>query len=346
MDTYLKEIFFKIFLFILFLKPITSSLMAILVNYITGIDIWAYGDFEYYTQNNIIGPNFLYGTFISLIGAKSLSDTILVILAGFISIIIDTICIYIFIINFKLTKLAIAMYLLFSLHPYFSYYTFKLDTLIFSKLACALFLYGLLTNQDRKIKFLNYMLLLLSMFRASSLIFLVSIVFNNSKTLFKKQKIHLLIIVILSVITITINYSYFEIMLSSKKEFGWSIEYTKTIFGEFGSVIDIIIHYTSRVFVLFGGRESLYVYKFSYFEQAQFPNFELFIFIFFVCFHLLCLFSFVTYSIKKNILIPVLVALLMLALSIFTVGHMRYLISYYPFILLGWLYIGSVKRQI
>jgi len=337
--------FLRIFFIILLLKPLTSLVMVTIVFYATDISVWSYGDFEFYKENHILGPNFLYGIFVSLIGAESLANIILVILASFISIITDTICVYIFIMNFKVTKLFFVMYLLFSLHPYFSYYTFKLDTMIFGKLACAVFLFKLLSHQAKG-KFLNYTMLLMSMFRASSFIFIISIFLKNPKILFQKDKMHWGIILILTFTVIAINYAYFDMMLSSKKDFGWSVEYTKAKFGEFGTIIDITIHYLIKLFVLLGGREAVYVYKFAYFENATYPNLELLIFMIFALFHLMSLGAFILFSIKSKISAAVIISLLMLILSMFTFGHMRYLIVYYPFIMMGWLYIGSVERDL
>jgi len=66
----------------------------------------------------------------------------------------------------------------------------------------------------------------------------------------------------------------------------------------------------------------------------------------FALFHLMSLGAFILFSIKSKISAAVIISLLMLILSMFTFGHMRYLIVYYPFIMMGWLYIGSVERDL
>jgi hypothetical protein len=49
---------------------------------------------------------------------------------------------------------------------------------------------------------------------------------------------------------------------------------------------------------------------------------------------------------KNAIFFPVIISLLLLVFCIFTVGHMRYLVTYYPFILFGWLNIFAVKKSL
>ena len=152
---------------------------------------------------------------------------------------------------------------------------------------------------------------------------------------------HWAFLIFLSLGVLALNDTYFNLIAATSDGFGWTVEYTRSIVGEFGAIADAIINYALRTWVLFGGREAIYVTKFSFFENSMHPNSWYIIISGLALFHILCFASFINFAKKSKVLLPVLISLFILVFCIFTVGHMRYLNSYYPIILLGWLHLWS-----
>lgn len=307
-------------------------------------DLWKYSDFADYNEGYSIGPNFLYALFVYGIGADTIANPVLVALAVFFSALIDTASIYLFQQHFKIKTFTIFMYLVFCCHPYFSFYTFRLDTLFFSKLACLSFLYWLFYRDLIKTEIIKYLILFLSMFRLSSLIFLLPIIFKDLFLLNSKNIIQLISIASVSAMVLFLNTGYVGIVFSAAKNLNWTLNYTQSIVGEFGFLVDYIIHYIIRFFLLLGGREAIYAYQIEYFISSEAVVLEVVAFFTLAFFHFICFLSFLLFSKKKMVLIPVLLSLSLLVLCLFTVGHMRYLVGYYPIILLGWLLIGAQTK--
>ena len=312
-------------------------------------DMWAYGDFVSYQKATFPGPNFLYGIFINKISAEAISNPILVVLAILFSVFIDVGCAHLFIQKFKITTLTVIMYLIFCLHPYFSFFIFRFDTLFFSKMACLLFLYYIFYRHLINANLVKYTILFLSMFRLTALLFLFSIILHDlflSKSKNKKVNLfHLSLVLCLSFLILFLNSGYSDKLFGASQQHGWTLDYTRGVFGEYGLIFDYIIHYFSRAMIILGGRDRIYIEQFEYFKLIEFVYFELTAFFTLAIFHLVCLVSFIRFSKKQMVLIPVLSSLSLLVLCLFTVGHLRYLVGYYPIILLGWLFIGAQVKS-
>lgn len=311
-------------------------------------DMWAYGDFAEYQKGNFPGPNFLYGIFINKISAEAISDPILVVLAILFSVLIDVGCAHLFIQKFKITILTVTMYLIFCLHPYFSFFTFRFDTLFFAKIACLLFLYYLVYRTRINNNLIKYSIIFLSMFRLTALLFLFAIIIKDlflSKSKNKKVDIfHSSFLLCISFLILSLNFGYSEKLFEASQQHGWTLEYTRGVFGEYGLIFDYIIHYFSRAMIILGGRDRIYIEQFEYFKSIEFFYFELTAFFTLAIFHFVCFISFIKFSKEHMVLIPVLSALSLLLLCLFTVGHLRYLVGYYPMLLLGWLFIGAQAK--
>ena len=311
-------------------------------------DMWAYGDFAKYQEANFPSPNFLYGIFINKISAEAISDPLLVTLAILFSVLVDVGCVYLFIQKFRITTQTVIMYLIFCLHPYFSFFTFRFDTIFFSKIACLLFLYYLLYRDRINTNFIKYTIIFLSLFRLTALLFLVSTILSDLFQHKPKNQIfsllHLLLLVGFSIVIFILNFGYTRLLFGASEQHGWTLEYTRGVFGQYGLMFDYVIHYFSRAMIILGGRDRIYIEQFEYFKSIEFVYFELSAFFTLAVFHLVCLISFIKFSKKHKVLIPVLSSLSLFLLCLFTVGHLRYLVGYYPMILLGWLFIGAQAR--
>ena len=322
--------------------------------------LWTYPDLDYYLGIKT-GPNFLYFHFLNFIQADSLSNPILILLACVGSVLIDTVCIYLFVSKYQINRYIIIMYILFCLHPYFSFYTFRFDTMFFGKIACALLIAKLLWKEKINSELSNFFILFLSMFRLSNLVFLFASMVSDRrlvKSEFNKTFVFSsLIFLILAYATFTLNntkfvtdnmenVSYTDLVLSTPTIYGWAIEDTQKMFGSYGLTFDNLILYTVKTLVLFGGREAIYTTKFEYFDNSNFLYLEYFTFFSLALFNLICLISFVLFAKRNNFLIPVLLSFSLLVLHILTVGHMRFLIVFYPMLLIGWISLGQNKKKI
>ena len=331
-----------LFIWITFIKLSTSLIMVLIIHYLELGNVWLYPDFRFYSSNyNYTSPNFGYSIFIGLTNATSISDTLLVTLSCLLSGFIDTLCVFFFISRFNLSRMTIVLYILFCLHPYFSFYTFRFDTTLFGKLACTLFIGNLLLKEKINSTLFNYIILILSTFRITNALFLISNILNNWDLLKSNKKIYYIlnsfILVIFLFILFYLNFGYIKIVANATKNFDWNIEYIQSLFGKHGFIFDYTILYALKSIILFGGREAIYTSKLLFFQNSIFPYLEYLSLFVLAIFHIYCLAAFVTISKKNKFLIPVLVSLSLLVFCVLTVGHMRYLVSYYPMILIGWL---------
>jgi len=314
------------------------------------VDLFSYFDFELYKKGNYVSANFLYGIFVKAIGATSIGDPRLYTLGIITAIFLDMLTLHLFSKHFLISFKTLIFYGVFSLHPYFATYAWRFDTLDFASLSCILFLiifnYKLNTN---KVIIILFLMLILSMFRMSALVFWLAAVvgiylFQNRSQISKIEKLSLVIMLILSILIVRQNGStYLFVVANASEIYGWSLDATRSIFGNFGYILDVAIHYFFKLTTLLGGREALYTegikevlsYKFGIYQLISIPVLALF--------HFLGLVSFVRFSQRSGFIIPVLISFIALIVAVFTVGHMRYLLPYQPMILIGILYCLESK---
>ena len=155
MDIKLDKLsFINLFIWVTIIKILISAVLVLIIEYMEIGNLWSYKDFNFYNEGNKTGPNFFYAIFLEFIKAESLSNPILIILACISSGLIDTFCIYFYSSKYHINRKIIIMYLLFCFHPYFSFYTFRFETIFFGKIACVLFLGQLFFKG--KIKYNSY----------------------------------------------------------------------------------------------------------------------------------------------------------------------------------------------
>jgi hypothetical protein len=195
------------------------------------------------------------------------------------------------------------------------------------------------------------------MFRLTALTFLIAIffrdLFSSKKQTEKTDVYHYIVISLISLLIIFINITatldngdtYSDAFLVSSELYAWNLDYTRFLFGEFGVFIDGIIHYLYRLFILLGSREAFYTHNYDFLQNAKFVNFQLMIFGILAVTHLFCFYMFFYKILKKNLYLPTMIALSALLLYLLTVGHMRYLVGYYPILLIGWLSILAKKNN-
>ena len=347
----LNKIPFISFLFwVTVIKISISALLVLVIEFMEIGSLWAYSDFDYYSSGSKTGPNFLYSIFIDIIKAESISNPILIILSCVSSGLIDTLCIYFYSAKYRITRQVVIMYLIFCLHPYFSFYTFRFDTIFFGKIACLIFIGKLFLREKINSELSNFFILLLSMFRLSNLAFLFASLLSDNRLLkLKLTKAFVfssLIFLISAVVIFSLNTGYSELVLSTPKTYLWTIADMKNLFGTYGLAIDNLILYTLKSLVLFGGREAVYIYQFEYFGRSSYPNLEYCAFFVLALFNLVCLSSFVLLAKRNRFLFPIFLSLALLLLSILTVAHMRYLVVFYPMLLIGWISLGQKKQRL
>lgn len=344
-----KTHFIVVLFWVTIIKISISAFMVLVIEFIEIGSLWAYSDFDYYSSGYKTGPNFLYSIFISFIKAESLSNPLLIMLACIGSGLIDTVCIYFYMSRYQVTRQVVIMYVIFCLHPYFSFYTFRFDTIYFGKIACALFIGKLFLRQKINSDLSNFFILALSMFRLSNLIFLFASILSDTQLLKLKLNRKVVfsnsIFLILAYIFYSLNVGYTELVLATPTSYGWHINDTQNFFGTYGFFLDNVILYTLKTFVLFGGREAVYISQFTYFENSNYPNLEYFAFFVLAFFNIGCLGSFIFFAKKNKFLLPVLISLSLLILSILTVAHMRYLVVFYPMLLIGWISLGQKNKK-
>ena len=349
-----------VLLWVTLVKISISAFWVFILELMELASVWSYNDLNTYIDIKT-GPNFLYFNFLNFIQAEDLSNPILILLACVGSVLIDTICIYLYVTTYHIKRYIIIMYLLFCLHPYFSFYTFRFDTMFFGKIACVLFIAKLLWKEKINSELSNFLILFLSMFRLSNLVFLFASMLSDrrlTKSEFNKTFVFSsLIFLILAYVVFTLNnnqfdtsnmesVSYTNLVLSTPTIYGWALEDTQKLFGTYGLALDNLILYTIKTVILFGGREAIYTTKFEYFDNSNFIYLEYFAVFGFALFNLVCLISFVLFAKRNKFLIPILLSFSLLVLHILTVSHMRYLIAFYPMLLIGWISLGQNNKKI
>lgn len=331
--------FITLLIWVTIIKVAISAGVVFFIEFMELGRLWAYPDFDVYSSGKTTGPNFLYSIFINLLQAKSLSNPVLIMLACVSSGLIDTVCIYLFASMYPVNRKIIIMYLIFCLHPYFSFYTFRFDTVFFGKISCILFICSLHFKEKINSEFSNFLMLFLSMFRLSSLIFLFASLISDKRLnkLDKKFLSFFTIWLIFSYIIYSLNTGYSKMIMATPETYGWQIDYTKNLFGSYGFIIDNLVLYVLKTIVLFGGREAIYINQFSYFDNSYYPNLEYFALFCIALFNFLSLISFILIAKTNKFLFPVLFSLSLLVFCIITVSHMRYLVIFYPMLLIGWM---------
>jgi len=355
-----KISFISVLLWVTLVKISISTFWVLIIEFMELASVWTYNDLNTYLGIKV-GPNFLYFNFLNFIQAESLSNPILILLACVGSVLIDTACIYLYVFKYHTNRYVIIMYLLFCLHPYFSFYTFRFDTMFFGKIACVLFIAKLLWKEKINSELSNFLIVFLSMFRLSNLVFLFASMLSDRRLIkseFNKTFVFSsLIFLILAYVSFNLNntklvtvnmenISYTDIVFSTPTTYGWVIEDTKNFFGTYGLALDNLILYMIKTLILFGGREAIYTTKFEYFDNSNFLYLEYFAVFSLSLFNLVCLISFVLFAKRNKFLIPILLSLSLLLLHILTVSHMRYLIAFYPMLLIGWISLGQKNKKI
>jgi hypothetical protein len=330
------------------LCALTTSVLLIL--HFNIVDIFHYPDFLKYAKGDIIAPNFLFGYLINFMDAINISDPRLIFISILFSVSIDIFALNLFSKHFKISKMTLVIYFIFSLHPYFAIYSLRFDTLDFASLSCIIFLY-LLDNCHHRAKVftLLFLLLCLSAFRISSLIFLFSAVVA-SFGLIKKYKITLYEKIYLICILICVCFIfhqngilYISNIIDAPNRYALTLNNNQTFFGTFGVIFDAIIFSFTKIIALFGGREALYTEGLDHVYSSTFGISQLIIFPFLAILHIFCLIQFVKYAAIKKQTIPVILTFIILLLALMTVGHMRYILPYHSMILIGLVYCVEVN---
>ena len=192
-------------------------------------------------------------------------------------------------------------------------------------------------------------LLILSMFRVSSLIFLLSTIISVYILKYKPkitriEIFNLILIIILSIFVLNQNgISYWNSIINGPKVYGLNLESTRSFFGDFGDFTNVIIFYATKFVTLLGGREALYTEGIDYIYNSRLGFLQLFVFVCLAIIHVCCIIYFLIFSHKRQNLIAILISLFMLAAALFTVGHMRYMLPYQSMLLIGFLYFTEKK---
>ena len=332
------------------IKLSTLLISVSLVYCFNVVELFKYPDFLAYSKGAYIAPNFLYGYLINFMDAVSISDTRLIFLSIMFSIFIDVLALNLFLKYFKINKKILIIYFIFSLHPYFAIYSLRFDTLDFASLSCIIFLYLLDYRCHRAMVFiLLFILLCLSAFRISSLIFFISAVvasfgFNDNHKITLHEKIYLLCMVVCVCFIFHQNgILYITSVIDAPNRYALNLKNTQVFFGSFGVIFDAIIFSFTKIVALFGGREALYTEGLEYVYSSDFGIIQLIIFLFLAIFHIFCLIQFVKYASIRKQTIPVILTFIIFLFALITVGHMRYILPYHSMILIGLVYYVEVN---
>ena len=223
------------------------------------------------------------------------------------------------------------------IHPYSAIFYFKFTSIIFYKL-CFVILFLKIHYLNENINYKNeiyfgLILLIFCLFR-NSLIFLIAIYYL---TLFMKYKnfifIYLIILIIPSVYLTTGNY--FDLIIQSKDKYAWSSTYIQNLFDIQNVYLSTIFSFLSKLFLLFGAREKLYVLGLEPFMQSIYTMIELSIYIFLSIFHILGIIIFFKSFIKNDNFEFIFFLIIPMLLPIFSVSHMRYFVPFIPLSLIG-----------
>lgn len=314
------------------------------------LDIFSYVDFVGYMNGEYVYANFLYGLFVNAIDATSIGDPRLFTLGIITAVLIDILTLHLFSKYFLISFKTLLVYGVFSLHPYFSTYAWRFDTLDFASMSCILFLILLNYKLDMgKVISVLFLMLFLSMFRTSALVFwlaaFVAIYLIKNRLHFSKiEKYSIAVMLIVICLIVRQNGSaYLFGVANASVKYGWSLEGTRSIFGTFGYIFDVIIHYLFRIMTLLGGREAVYTEGIGSIIERKLGIYQLISIPILALLHFAGLVLFVRFSYRLGFVIPVLVSFIALVLALFTVGHMRYTLPYQPMILIGILYFSELK---
>ncbi len=332
------------------IKLTTILLVSLSLRHLGVVELFKYMDFVYYAKGEVIYANFLYGIMLKLINATTISDPRLVFLSVVSAVIIDLLALQFLSRYYEISNKTLVAYGFFSLHPYFSVYALRLDTLDFASFACITFLFLVREEiSNKKSNLFLWLLLFFAMFRASALSFLAAALISIC-AIEKKMKlntieiINLILLIISSLLIIRQNGStYLDGIANASQMYNWSLGKTQAFWGEFGYFLDLIIHYATRLVILLGAREALYTAGYEHVISSNFGILQLSTVPVLAILHLTSFIFFIHLAYRLKIMIPVLISMCTLLGALVTVGHMRYLLAYQPMILLGFLYFMELK---
>ena len=341
-NTFIPKSFISYFVFFISLKLIVVAIMAILLPLYFDRSIFKMMDFyNYILKDEFLGPNLLYRYFLITFEIQHISDYFPIFLAIVLNTIIDIAWIRVL---FKLfqTKIGLWVFLiLFALHPYLSIYFMQFSTILFMKIGIFLFYCRINYFSNYSIKYeilFSILILILCLFRNQLVFVAVPFYLIHS---YKLKKIYPLFssLMIASIVYFS-SGNYLDLVSNSIAKYSWNIEYIQRLSNYENIFILFLILLISKIFILFGSREKVFVEGIEPFFGTIVGEFQIICFVLLALFHLFG-FAWFLKSFNSQKKLYSLSLVIPLFISVFSIAHMRYLIPYIPLCICGFILLSE-----
>ena len=338
---FLKKNLIKFLLAYILFKIISVGIMYNVMPSIFEQSIFKMPDFPYYSSGDLgPGPNIGYRWLIWILNITSLEDYLPISLSIILNITVDMAWVIFFSKYLKLKTLIIFLILI-GFHPYTATYFMKFSSDIFMKLGLLMIVLSIFSIKQNKknlkkisnikITFEWFLwLILISLRNANAMIAIPYLFIKNRFNIIKGS----LVTISLLIYLLYISKGYIDGVKPIDRP--WDFNYLERVFDIQNYFLLIAISLFSRILMLFGAREKVYVEGIEPFLNSDGGVYlELYIYIFmgltqfigFVC----GLYFLYKHSNSKTIFIIT----IPLILSVLTVSHQRYLLPFIPICCFG-----------
>ena len=146
----------------------------------------------------------------------------------------------------------------------------------------------------------------------------------------------LFFLIMISLIVYFSSGNYLDLVANSTAKYPWDLEYIQRLLNYDNSFLIFFLLLCSKILILFGAREKLFVEGIEPFLGTLIGEFQIICFVLLAFFHLFgIVWFFISFNSQKKLYL--LSLFLPLFISILSISHMRYLIPYIPLCVCGFI---------
>ena len=338
---FFKKNLFQILIIYSLFKIISVSIMFNVMPNIFEQSVFKLPDFQYYSSGDLgPGPNIGFRWLVWSLDINSLEDYLPITLSIILNLIID-IAWLIFFSKFLKPKTLILIIILIGFHPYAATYFLKFSSDIFMKLGLLIVVLSIFStkvtdknlkkNSNVKIFFEWFMWLsLISLRNANAFIAIPYFFLKNRFNIIKST----LFTISLLIYLLYVSKGYMDGLKPINRP--WDFNYLERVFDIQNHFFLIIVSLFSRILMLFGAREKIYVEGIEPFLNSEGEiSIELYGYIFMGLVQFIGFLNGICFLFRQSKSKMIFIITIPLFLSILTVSHQRYLLPFIPICCFG-----------
>ena len=336
-----KKNLIKFLLTYILIKIITVGTMYNVMPSIFEQSIFKLPDFTYYSSGDLgPGPNIGYRWLIWILNITSLEDYLPITLSIIINITIDMAWVIFFSKYLKLRTLIFFLVLI-GFHPYTATYFMKFSSDIFMKLGLLMIVLSIFSIEQNKknLKKISNIkiifewfvwLVLISLRNANAMIAIPYLFIKNRFSIIKGS----LVTISLLIFLLYMSKGYVDGLKPIDRT--WDFNYLERVFDIQNYFLLIAVSIFSRILMLFGAREKVYIEGVEPFLNPEGGiYFELYIYIFMGLTQFIGFIYGMYFLYKQSNSKMIFIITIPLVLSVLTVSHQRYLLPFIPICCFG-----------